>query len=91
MSTALIIDPLPERGGELRRILEFLEYEVAVVTDPDDWQSAFSRGHAIEVVLMAPCLGDDGLLEAYRGIREFDARLPIIYLRDPGSESASFL
>ena len=89
MSTALIMDPLAERGDNLRRILEFLEYEVAVVNDPGEWQAAFASGRAIEVVLMAPCRGDDGLLEAYRAIREHDPRLPIIYLRDPGGDSAA--
>jgi len=88
MSTALIIDPLAERGEGLRRILEFLEYE-AVVVAPAEWQSAFTRGHGIEVVLVAPSTGDDGLLEAYRAVREHDARLPIIYLRDPTGDSAA--
>ncbi|MDX1433435.1 MAG: sigma-54 dependent transcriptional regulator [Gammaproteobacteria bacterium] len=89
MSTALIMDPVAERGDDLRRILEFLEYEVVVVNEPEAWRSAFSGARPIEVVLMAPSRGDDGLLEAYRGIREHDARLPIIYLRDPGSDSAA--
>ena len=89
MSTVMIMDPLAERGGDLRRILEFLEYETVVVSDPGDWQAAFSEGHAIEVVLMAPCTGDDGLLEAYRALRDYDPALPIIYLRDPHSDSAS--
>ena len=40
MSTALIIDPNPERGERLRGILEFLEYEVVLVVDPGDWKSA---------------------------------------------------
>ncbi len=87
MSTVMIMDPLAERGGDLRRILEFLEYETVVVSDPGDWQAAFSEGHAIEVVLMAPCTGDDGLLEAYRALRDYDPALPIIYLRDPHSDS----
>ncbi len=89
MSTALIIDPKPERGESLRGILEFLEYEAKLVVDPGDWKSAFARGHGIEVVLLAPCTGDDGLLEAYRGIKDYAARLPIIYLRDPGADSAA--
>ena len=89
MSTALIIDPVAERGGDLRRILEFLEYETSLVVDPADWESAFATGPAIEVVLMAPSSGDDGLLEAFHGIRERDPRLPVIYLRDPNSDSAA--
>jgi sigma-54 specific flagellar transcriptional regulator A len=89
MSTVLIMDPLAERSDNLRRILEFLEYETVIVAEPHEWQSAFSEGHAIEVVLMAPCTGDDGLLEAYRGLRDYDSRLPIIYLRDPHSDSAA--
>ncbi len=89
MSTALIMDPVAERGDDLRRILEFLEYDAVVITNPGDWESAFSRGHDIEVVLIAPCLGDDGLLEAYHAIREYDPRLPIIYLRDPSADSAA--
>lgn len=89
MSTALIIDPNPERGERLRGILEFLEYEAMLVVDPGDWKSAFPRGHGIEVVLLAPCSGDDGLLEAYREIKDYAARLPIIYLRDPGTDSAA--
>ena len=66
MSTALILDPNPERGESLRRILEFLEYDAILVADPGDWKSAFARGHGIEVVLLAPCVGGDGLLEACR-------------------------
>ncbi len=89
MSTALIMDPNPERGDNLRRILEFLEYEATVVVDPGDWKSAFAQGHGVEVVLLAPCTGDDGLLEAYRAIKVHDARLPIIYLRDPHTDSAA--
>ena len=89
MSTALIIDPNPERGERLRGILEFLEYEVVLVVDPGDWKSAFPRGHGIEVVLMAPCTGNDGLLEAYRGIKDYTARVPVIYLRDPNADSAA--
>ena len=54
-----------------------------------DWKSAFPRGHGIEVVLMAPCTGDDGLLEAYRGIKDYTARVPVIYLRDPNADSAA--
>ncbi len=89
MSTALIIDPNSERGESLRGILEFLEYEATLVVDPGNWKSAFARGHGIEVVLLAPCTGDDGLREAYRGIKDYAARLPIIYLRDPGADSAA--
>ena len=89
MSTVLIMDPDAERGDDLRRILEFLEYEVALVDDPGEWHDAFASERPVEVVLMAPCRGDDGLLEAYRAIREHDSRLPIIYLRDPGSDSAA--
>ena len=40
MLTALIIDPNSERGENLRRILDFLEYEAALVVDPGDWRSA---------------------------------------------------
>jgi sigma-54 specific flagellar transcriptional regulator A len=89
MTTALIMDPNPERGDHLRRILEFLEYEAVVVVEPENWKSALAQGHGIEVVLMAPCMGDDGLLEAYRAIRDYDARLPIIYLRDPITDSGA--
>jgi len=89
MSTALIIDPVSERGADLRRILEFLEYEVVVVNDPGAWSTAFSTTNAIEVALMAPSRGDDGLLEAYRALREHDPHLPIIYLRDPAADSAA--
>ena len=39
-------------------------------------------------MLLAPCSGDDGLLEAFHAIRARDARLPIIYLRDPTGDSA---
>ena len=89
MSTALVIDPDPERGEHLRRILEFLEFEASLIVDPGDWQSALEGRHGIEVVLLAPCNGDDGLLEAYRGIKDYDGRLPIIYLRDPHTDSAA--
>ena len=89
MSTALIIDPNPERGENLRRILEFLEYDAVLVVDPGDWRSAMPQGHRIEVVLLAPCSGEDGLLEAYRAIKEHDPRLPIIYLRDPHADSSA--
>jgi len=89
MSTALIIDPIAERGEDLRRILEFLEYEAVLIVDPGDWESAFSSGPRVEVVLLAPCSGDDGLLEAFHAIRARDARLPIIYLRDPTGDSAA--
>jgi sigma-54 specific flagellar transcriptional regulator A len=89
MSTALIIDPIAERGGDLRRILEFLEYEAVLIVEPSDWESAFSAGPRVEVVLLAPCNGDDGLLEAFQAIRARDARLPIIYLRDPAGDSAA--
>ncbi len=97
MSTALILDPNPERGESLRRILEFLEYDAVLVVDPGDWKSVFAQshgmghgvGHGIEVVLLAPCVGDDGLLEAYRAIQDHDPRLPIIYLRDPHADSAA--
>ena len=89
MPTALIIDPIAERGGDLRRILEFLEYEAALIVDPGDWESAFSAGPRVEVVLLAPCNGDDGLLEAFQAIRARDARLPVIYLRDPAGDSAA--
>ena len=88
MSTALIIDPIPERGEDLRRILEFLEYEAELIVDPGDWESSFGAGRRVEVVLLAPCSGDDGLLEAFRGIRARNGRLPIIYLRDPAGDSA---
>ena len=89
MSTALIIDPNPERGENLRRILDFLEYDATLVVDPGDWRSAMPQGHRIEVVLLAPCSGEDGLLEAYRAIKEHDPRLPIIYLRDPHADSSA--
>ena len=88
MSFALIIDPQRPRGEDLRRILEFLEYEALLVVDPADWESAFA-GPDIEVVLMAPSSGDDGLLEAFHGIRDRDPRLPVIYLRDPNGDSAA--
>ena len=97
MSTALILDPNPERGESLRRILEFLEYDAVLVVDPGDWKSALGpdhgmghgTSHGIEVVLLAPCIGDDGLLQAYRAIQDHDPRLPIIYLRDPHADSAA--
>ena len=89
MSTALIIDPNSGRGENLRHILDFLEYEATLIVDPGDWHSALFQGHRIEVVLLAPCTGDDGLLQAYRAIREHDPRLPIIYLRDPHADSSA--
>ena len=89
MSTALVIDPNAERGEHLRRILDFLEFEATLLVDPGAWPSLITDGHAFEVVLLAPCSGDDGLLEAYRGIKSFDPRLPIIYLRDPHADSAA--
>ena len=93
MSTALIIDPNPERGESLRRILEFLEYEATLLADPGDWKSMLAQGHGvghgIEVVLLAPCTGDDGLLEAHRDIKDYAPRLPMIYLRDPDADSAA--
>jgi sigma-54 specific flagellar transcriptional regulator A len=89
MSSALIIDPNPERGENLRHILDFLEYEATLIVDPGDWHSALFRGHSIEVVLLAPCSGDDGLLQAYRAIRDFEPRLPVIYLRDAHADSSA--
>ncbi|TFH49409.1 MAG: sigma-54-dependent Fis family transcriptional regulator [Lysobacterales bacterium] len=89
MPTALVIDPNPERGGDLRRILDFLEYEATLLIDPGHWKSAIAAEHCIEVVLLAPCSGDDGLLEAYHGIKDHDPRLPVIYLRDPHTDSAA--
>jgi sigma-54 dependent transcriptional regulator, flagellar regulatory protein len=89
MSTALVIDPNAERGEHLRRILDFLEFDATLVTDPGEWSSVITGGHGFEVALLAPCSGDDGLLEAYRGIKNTDPRLPIIYLRDPHSDSAA--
>ena len=89
MSTALVIDPNAERGEHLRRILDFLEFDATLVVDPGEWPSVITAGHAFEVVLLAPCSGDDGLLEAYRGIKACDPRLPIIYLRDPHADSAA--
>ena len=88
MSSALIIDPQPERGADLRRILEFLEYETRLVSDPAEWETGFTAG-PVEVVLMAPSSGDDGLLEAFHSIRDRDPRLPVIYLRDPSGDSAA--
>jgi sigma-54 dependent transcriptional regulator, flagellar regulatory protein len=89
MSTALIIDPDPERGENLRRILEFLEYEATLLIEPADWHTVMDAGRGFEVVLLAPCTGDDGLLEAYRAIKAHNPRLPIVYLRDPHSDSAA--
>ena len=84
MLTTLIIDPDTERAESLRLILQFLEYETTIVSDPSDWKRAFDQSTGVEVVLLAPCIGGDGILEAYRAIKEHDSHLPIVYLRDSG-------
>jgi sigma-54 specific flagellar transcriptional regulator A len=89
MSTALVIDPNAERGENLRRILDFLEYEATLLIDPGAWNTVIGEDRGIEVVLLAPCNGEDGLLEAYRAIKAHSPALPIVYLRDPRSDSAA--
>ncbi|MDX1432744.1 MAG: sigma 54-interacting transcriptional regulator, partial [Gammaproteobacteria bacterium] len=86
MLKALIVDPDPRRAETLRLILEFLEYESAVVTAPAAWRAAYDAMDHCDVVLLAPCDGGGAVLGAYRDIRAHDQELPIVALRDPALE-----
>ena len=86
MQTALIIDPDAQRAGQLKIVLDFLEYQTTVVTDPRHWQESFPEPRSHDVVLLAPCSEDDALLDAFRELKEMDSHIPVIALRGNDSE-----
>lgn len=79
----VIIDSSGKTRNHIAGIMEFMEYEIILVSDPVNWQSKFEKTEGIIMVALGNCGTSKDLLSVFRGIKTIDAYLPIILINDP--------
>jgi sigma-54 specific flagellar transcriptional regulator A len=89
MKRILVLDADEQRRRDIVNILEFLEYEVALGSDCENWRTDEASMDDIDIILLGPCESDGQILDHYRFIKELDAFLPIVLVTDPSSRLES--
>src|SRR3990172_2674449 len=82
----LIIEADANRSQELKAVLDFIDYQPAIVADSSRWKEAAADPADLLAVLIGTCKSKTDLESILSEIHKLDAQLPIFLLAERGKE-----